>query len=130
VNYLLYLTYQLLGVSLYYNNNGGNLIATSNFSTFATTQLCIQTGGGKVAINTAGAAFTNTNNQFRQVGGAEFSLGGVNNSFDFYVNGASGNVDLNLIRPSNGVELEHSFLLKEYNSTMPLVTYPVIVIIL
>jgi hypothetical protein len=114
------------GVSLYYNNNGGNLIATSNFSTFATTQLCIQTGGGKVAINTAGAAFTNTNNQFRQVGGAEFSLGGATQSFDFYVNGTSGNVSLNLIRPSNTVGYGLSYNLQARNSANTVVDYSAI----
>jgi hypothetical protein len=114
------------GVSLYYNNNGGNLIATSNFSTFATTQLCIQTGGGKVAINTGGATFTNTNNQFRQVGGAEFSLGGATQSFDFYVNGLSGNVSLNLIRPSNTVGHGLSYNIQARNSANTIVDYSAI----
>jgi hypothetical protein len=114
------------GVSLYYNNNGGNLIATSNFSTFATTQLCIQTGGGKLAINTGGATFTNTNNQFRQVGGAEFSLGGATQSFDFYVNGVSGNVSLNLIRPSNTVGHGLSYNIQARNSANTVVDYSAI----
>ena len=111
------------GVTMYYNNNGGNLLATSNFGTFATTQLCIQPSGGKLAINTGGGSFTNTNNQLRQVGGAEFSLGGASNSFDFYVNGASGNVDLNLIRPANNVNYGHSLVFKAYDAANSTVTY-------
>jgi hypothetical protein len=114
------------GVSMYYNNNGGNLIAISDFSTFTATQLCIQTGGGKVALGTGGEAFTNTNNNYRQKGGAEFALNGATQSFDFYVNGASGNVSLNLIRPSNTVGHGLSYNIQARNSSNAVVDYAAI----
>ena len=111
------------GVFMFYNNNGGNLSATSNFSTFAAAQLCIQAGGSKVALGTGGEAFTNTNNNYRQKGGAEFALNGTTQSFDFYVNGASGNTSLNIIRPANNVGYGESLLFKFYDSTNAVVDY-------
>jgi hypothetical protein len=114
------------GVYLYYNNNGGNIAATSNFASPTPTQLCIQPSGSKVALGTGGEAFANTNNNFRQRGGAEFALNGTTQSFDFYVNQTSGNVSLNLIRPSNTVGHGLLYRLQARNSANTIVDYSAI----
>jgi hypothetical protein len=114
------------GVYLYYNNNGGNIAATSNFASPTPTQLCIQPSGSKVALGTGGEAFANTNNNFRQRGGAEFALNGTTQSFDFYVNQTSGNVSLNLIRPSNTVGHGLLYRLQARDSANTIVDYSAI----